>query len=142
MKAKIWKFDPVIYPLKLWVGVHLTQEEIENTFLLQDKESVVTEWPENFSKLSAAATTVPVWHKEGNAHLKGILVVIWDKEICNAGICAHEALHCVDWMCDEMTISGNSFEDDEAKAYLIQWVTNCIWGVLTDKPKECKGVAL
>ena len=32
--------------------------------------------------------------------------------------------------------------NDEPHAYFVQWVTNCIWSVLVDKPEDMRGELL
>ena len=132
MKGEIYEFDPVIYPMRLWVVICPEYDKADDTFyFLNEAGEVVDDTHGIFdSSDSAMANTFCVAHKE--IAWKGCLVAIWRVKECGAGVCAHEASH-VDWVDEQFGLGGHSFSDGEPRAYLIQWVANCIDKVLRGK---------
>ena len=130
MKDRLYEFDPVIYPTRLWVSICPSFDKLDKQFyFLNEDGEVVDNARDEFNKhMSAVATTFSVAHRKSG--WKGCFVVIWRRKECGAGICAHEATHVVDWISDELGIGGYSFLDGEARAYLAQWVANNIDKVL------------
>lgn len=123
-KILIHEFDPVIYPLKLWVIKNPTDNIIGETFEEFDGTKI------NYtpSKTSAASTyNKVICNKETQKY--GVLVLIKSKTTIN--YIAHEATHVArifwDWLDEEAT-------GREADAYLVGWIAKCI-----DEVKRFKG---
>lgn len=131
--AKIYEFDPVIYPTRLYVAINPPFEKVDKMFyMLNNDGEVVDEAKKEYnSHFSAIATTFIVANKKDN--WKGCLVVIWRRKECGAGICAHEATHIYDWLDKEMGLDCQEWDNDEPKAYMVQWIANCIDKVLRGK---------
>ena len=130
---KIHEFDPVIYPTRLYVAIDPPFEDVEDMFyMLNDDGEVVDEARREFDNhYSAIATTFMVANKKDN--WKGCLVVIWRRKECSFGVCAHEATHVYDWIDKELGLACQEWGNDEPKAYLVQWIANCIGQVLRGK---------
>lgn len=131
--TKIYEFDPVIYPTRLYVAINPPFEKVDKMFyMLDEDDKVVDEAKKEYnSHFSAIATTFIVANKKDN--WKGCLVVIWRRKECGAGICAHEATHIYDWLDKEMGLDCQEWDNDEPKAYMVQWIANCIDKVLRGK---------
>lgn len=135
MEKVIREFDPVLYPSRLWVGIDTPFEQVIGKFSFFDTEGCLAEDDdakrEYESHYNAYASTFHVADRESG--WKGCLVVIWRRKDCGVGVCAHEASHYTDFIDESFGIGGHTFNDGEARAYLIQWAANCIYEVLRGK---------
>lgn len=123
--SKIHEFDPLLYPFKLWVAKDPKLDDVKDDFWgMDDKSSMIELTGDNFYQYGCIASTFPIRSKETLE--KGCLVCLWRPKDVGVGVICHEATHVVDWVCDEWGLSGFSFEGGEARAYLAQWVANCI----------------
>lgn len=133
--GKIVEFDPVIYPTRVWACKNdVTMEELDEAFYALDSKGNMCSFKESNSMPgpSVFACVYPVGHKE--SRWRGCLVYINGK--CSDGVLAHEALHCMDWMCDRFCIKSNSFEEDEPRAYYLQWLTDRLLDFKRGKIKD------
>lgn len=124
-KVQIHQFDPVIYPVKLWVVKNPNLNEIKDKFLVYNNNELNIRNNEN-----ANATTYNkvVIYKETNKF--GVLILIHSKlSISNI---SHEATHAArviwDWLNEDCT-------GVEADAYLVGWIADCIEQVKLNKFK-------
>lgn len=142
MKSKIYEFDPVIYPTRLWVCKKPLGEDIKELFYpLDDDGNILDDFGNSFApNRDSFAHTLIVGNK--NSHWKGCLVSILKPSECGAGICAHESMHVIAYICEQLGIALKGFLDSEAWAYLMQWSTNCIWGALVNDPDKMNGKLL
>jgi len=135
-KAKVYEFDPVIYPMRLWIAVKLPFEEAAEAFYGYDTNystAVDLQEKEYNSHWTAIATCTPVGHKENG--WKGILCNIMRPKDFTVGVVAHESTHVCDFMCEQFGVGGYDFEKGEARAYFTQWVASCMDKVRTNKMK-------
>lgn len=142
MKSKIYEFDPVIYPTRLWVCKKPETADVAELFYPFNKDS---EMVDSFGEAleydgQRYATTVIVGNKK--SYLRGCLVAILIPKGCGAGICSHEALHYVAYLSEQFDIPLGSFDKSEPLAYLEQWATNCIWYTLVGHPECMNGIEL
>lgn len=141
MKSKIYEFDPVIYPIRLWVSKKPLKEDVASVFYPFDNDDeMVDDFGDTFSRRGSYANTVIVGEK--SEHIKGCLVSILMPGDCGAGVCAHEALHFCAYLSDRFDIPLGDFDKSEPLAYLEQWATNCIWCTLVGHPEKMKGVLI
>ena len=109
----IKRYDPIIYPRKLWVAVNPTYKEIGDNFIQED--NCLSE--EQFDELldnSNAVTVNSIMHRRSKC--KGHLVIIFDETI------------------GMMTELGEEPKGDlEQNAYLLGWVAECIHKTLSKK---------
>lgn len=134
MKSRqIFEFDPQVYPFRLWVGIQIPYEEIENTFWALNSDMERTPFDEAYYKRNCfvVATCFPVAHKESG--WIGIYCSIWRNNDLNVGRIAHESSHITDFMFEEFGINNNGFDNGEPRAYFVEWCANCI-----DKVKRGK----
>jgi hypothetical protein len=124
MMGKIYEFDPVIYPTRVWAAVNPTAKAMQGKFyFLNDDDEVIDKVDLNDYR-DSIATTFSVTDKK--SCWKGCLVCIWQPRQTGVGVIAHESGHCTDWLCDKFGIGGFSFKEGEARQYYTQWVANCI----------------
>ena len=121
---QIHQFDPVIYPVKLWVSFTKDLTPIADRFKQINNKEFDSEF-----KDCLEAFTQPVIEKETG--LYGIIVVFRDKKV-SVSLMAHEATHVnqLIWTrINEDTIGV------EAEAYLVQWIVDCLDQVNRNKFK-------
>lgn len=132
----VHEFNPVIYPMRLWVAISPSYDEVRDKFGFLDEDgndiSVESEFKPNDTSI---AQTYTVYDKESG--WKGCFVTIWRKADVSSGVIAHESSHCADWLDDELgglgSVDGRKFLTGEPRAYYTQWVANCIDDVLNGK---------
>lgn len=123
---QIHQFDPVIYPVKLYVIKYPDAEEINDKFTDFDLTSL------NYklhADVYATTWSTIVRLKETNKF--GVLVILYPGKI-NIGHIAHEATHAARVIWDWLTESTTGAEAD---AYLVGWISDCINQVRTNKFK-------
>ena len=114
--VKIHEFDPVIYPLKLWVIVTDNDKELEELF---DIECDVTDFANKNE-----AIVFPCSLKENSK--KGVCVVFQNKKYMNTKNIAHESVHIASVIFLECNVDmrfNNGL--DEHFAYLVGWAAEC-----------------
>lgn len=121
---KIHQFDPVIYPVKLWVTITDKLENLQDRF----KDDNGEELKGNISRFHAA--TCDVISKETNCW--GVCVVFTERKSMAVGIMAHEAYHAVKSFFDRIE---EKYPSEEATSYLLEWVVDCMNQVRTNKFK-------
>ena len=129
--SRVYEFDPVIYPTRIWVSVCPTAKSLQDKFYFLDYDGEYIKRVDLNDYNDSIATTFSVQDKKSG--WRGCLVCIWQSRKASVGIIAHEGGHCTDWLCDELGLKGFSFKDGEARAYYLQWVADCI-----DKVKRGK----
>ena len=126
-KSKVYEFDPIIYPMRLWISVKPTTDEIQKDFFVFDENDEEVDTIEPFDD-TTIARTFSVAHRKST--WMGCYIAVLKPRQCDAGIITHESVHVTDWMCDHFGLRGFSFMDGEARAYFAQWVARCIDNVL------------
>lgn len=131
--ARIYEFNPLIYPTRIWVGINVSFQEVADKFYALASDGTVTDFSEAVKNhgMTSIATCYPVGDKKTN--WKGIFCHIYRPKLMTTGVIAHEAEHIVCWICEQFDIDSKSFDDSEPRAYLIQWIADCI-----DKVKNRK----
>lgn len=123
--VQIHQFDPVIYPVKLWVIKYPTLEAIYNNFTIYDGKELNL----NISEATLVSTYNKIIVKK-DINKYGVLISIFGKINCSH--VAHEATHAArviwDWLCEDSTGA-------EADAYLVGWIADCIDQVNKNKFK-------
>lgn len=135
-KGKIHEFNPTVYPFRLWVGVKLPYEEVDDGFyaLSQDMERMDFTLDMYSHDRFCVVTCYPACSKSDG--FIGILCIIHKPEFLSVGKMAHEASHITDFLCDRIGLNGFNFEDGEARAYFTEWAADCINQVKTGKFKN------
>lgn len=130
---KIHEFDPLLYPTRLWVGVNIPFKDVCDKFYAINSDDTVTDFSDAVEQFgtSAVAACYPVGDKKTG--WRGIFCHIFRPKFLSVGVIAHEAEHTVCWICEQFGIESTTFEDSEPRAYLIQYIANCINQVKTNK---------
>jgi len=113
-KVKIHKFDPVIYPIKLWVCFNA------HKYILEKKFKSVYDITDDMFEEKTAAVTCCVNDKKTNS--EGIVVFTPDSALSVECI-AHEATHVADEIFEYI---GEETKTDECYAYLVGWAAKSI----------------
>lgn len=123
---QIHQFDPVIYPVKLFVVKNSTPGVIHENFQLPNGESLNTD-----RSVGSYATTYSSIVENKNNGKYGVLIRLFGKQ--TASEMAHEATHATrviwDWL-------GENGTGAEADAYLVQWIVDCLDQVNRNKFKN------
>ena len=120
---KVHQFDPVIYPYTLWVAITDNLEEIKTRFTYYDYT------PLEIKLKSYYGVTFDV---RDELKTRGSLILFSYKKYMTVGYMAHEASHVADNIFEYI---GEDHPSDEAKAYLIEWIVDCINQVKINKFK-------
>lgn len=126
MKGEIYEFDPLIYPTRVWVGVEVPYKVVSEKFYSILSDGSVADFSDSVEArgMTPIATCYPVCDRESG--WKGIFCHIKRPKMAGVGVISHEAEHIVCWICEQFGIQSATFEDSEPRAYLIQWVAECI----------------
>lgn len=119
---KIFEYDPVIYPRKIWVSIGASTEELSAEFEgIEDMDD------------SAIAVTYHTFNKNNN--LGGVLIRFNKKGDITASIAAHEATHAALDIYEYVGAKAD-VENQEPFAYLVGFVTDCIWSSKNNKERK------
>ena len=132
-KSKIHEFDPLIYPTRIWVGVNVLSEDIAEKFYGLNSDCTrfdIKDGTPNYNSFQICCCHPVSDKKDG---WMGIMCNILRPKDMTVGVIAHEAEHIVCWICEQFDIQSATFDDSEPRAYLVQWVADCI-----DKVKRKK----
>lgn len=123
--TKIHEFDPVIYPCKLWIAIHVDPKLLSDTFCdAFTRKEIDT----SFIDLQEAATYY-VEQKESPKKY-GILIATTSKYYFTTKLIAHESTHGAEFMWNHVCELNPS---SEANAYLVGWIAECC-----EKVRRCK----
>ena len=126
--VNIHQFDPVIYPIKLWVTItddkHSLSERFRNGYNDNDIDT-------QFIDLSEAVTYY-VQQKE-NPTYYGVLIVFSKRKYCSIKNIVHESSHAIDFIFRHINETNPG---DESKAYLIGWIGKCIYESINYKSSK------
>lgn len=141
-KTKVYEFDPVIYPTRLWVCKKPNTEDVAELFYPFNNDGEMVDSFGDVLEYNSGkyANTLIVGNKM--SMMRGCLVSIFQPGGCGAGVCSHEGLHYIAYLSEQFDIPLGGFDTSEPLAYLEQWATNCIDSVLRGHPEKMKGVLL
>lgn len=121
-KAIIHEFDPVLYPVKLYISITKNISWVNEKFCYYPLLKNI-----DFDD-SGEATTQLVKNKEtGNI---GVLIIFENKKQCTAKNIAHESTHAARRIWDRISENATG---EEADAYLVGWIAECCWKVKLNK---------
>lgn len=126
--GKIYEFDPVIYPTKVWVALDdVTIDEIDEAFEAICNDDTGVPFKENHTLLEryTDAKTIVVGCKE--QHRTGCLVLMRKNTALKS--LSHEADHCADYLFEEIGETERSYNHGEPYAYYQSWVFDCLYKV-------------
>jgi len=120
----IHEFDPVIYPVKIWVCISPNLEDLKIRF--KEKSSGKDLSFDAIDECDAFSYFV----KSKETNKNGILISFLGKKYCHAGNITHESTHAA------MDIFDHIEEKEtggEAYAYLVGWIAECCEKVKNNK---------
>lgn len=127
MSNRIYEFDPVIFPFRLWVMKKPTYKDIADNFFELDSDYSKHEIQEtvydNLVKKSYAFTYTVA--KKPN-RIIGAMIALLDINKISTSVVAHEASHVVDFIIEHCGLESNTYASGETRAYLVGWVVDCI----------------
>lgn len=130
-KVIVEEFHPTLYPYRLWIVKGVKPDSwISDRFCWRDGSEIRIDDP----TVSDAITYGHIVEKDGGHHV-GTLVVLYEKSAYCPGVIAHEAVHVTNRIF-EYTGIKYSWDNDEHFAYLLKWVVDCMWAVVTGKTKK------
>jgi hypothetical protein len=118
-KVKIHRFDPELYPFKLWVTITNNGDALAERFIDLDRRGKSEIHPNDL--VNAEAITYYVQERETG--MKGVLVSYTEKKYMSVKNIAHEATHVARKVWDHV---GEDVTGEEADAYLVGWIAKCI----------------
>lgn len=137
MRQNLRKYNPQIYPRKLWVATAENVQYLIDTFtffsttdLKKINDNTAKELANPNSSDRLVAAVYPVMHNKTTEF--GALVIIFDVNELTTEYISHEAVHVADYMCDELGIYTDSLSNNEHYAYLVGWVAGKISEYLID----------
>lgn len=117
------EFNCEIYPRKLWIAT--SWEDVKDNFATYADYAF-----ERHEK--ADATTYPRVERKKTKEYGVLIVFDFDKGIGGSKmveIVAHESLHAVNAIFDELGVEYGLTHDEHA-AYMVGWIAKCCWKVL------------
>lgn len=126
----IEQYDPVIYPLKLWVAIADDYKDVAKMFIsARDKQPLdLTD-----DGLMEASTEYVI--KDEGERYYGVLIVFLNIEDMTMRTIAHEASHAADIFWHHMR---ETHVCGEANAYLTGWIAKCMGSTYHDNKKHGK----
>lgn len=126
-KFEIHKFDPVIYPRKVWIAKGGVKKDIADLF--DDSEGDPYCLSDEVVKSSYAITDDVTERSSGDY---GVIVWLHKLNDITTGTIAHEADHAANLIFKAIGAKVD-VTNDEPHAYLVGFITNCIYKVKKGK---------
>lgn len=123
----IKRFDPIIYPIVLWVAISKDVSKVLNSFTTWDSMEISMDIL-NHANANSIASTWQVMDKTSKE--MGALIIFSSKKELTTGIIAHESCHAAKIMCDKL---GIDILSDEPFEYLLGWIADCCEELKRDK---------
>ena len=129
-QAKIYQFDPMIYPRFLWVVTGGDYSDIKKWFQASDGEEI-----EESDVNHLGGLTVSVIFRQNQCF--GILIWFPDIRLTKANWITHESVHGTLEFFDQLGLRVD-YQNQEPMAYLAGWFAECIEFVKTGKANALK----
>lgn len=111
------EFDPEIYPVRLWVCISNDMKVLNKWFVNATNGNELN----TMHKANGAAVTQYVINKESGNY--GAVILILSRKLLGYETVAHESSHAASIIWRHI---GESEWGEEANAYLIGWIAQCI----------------
>lgn len=120
---KVFRYDPLVFPLKLWVCFRPDLSKIKRMFDVLDENNYVDYKPitEDDIKPYWGACRLTVRHKASMD--TGCLLLFMAMNEFNEGMVVHEVNHAYDEFAEILKIPF----DGETRSYLTEWMTNRVY---------------
>ena len=113
----VHEFDPVIYPIKLYVAVGEISKTLSENFVRYDNGSEIQPMDDSMG----LAVTEKVRHKDTNKY--GVAIIFGRKKDMNINYICHESVHAAKYMFEHINAE---IEPHEPFEYLTGWIAECI----------------
>lgn len=129
-QAKLYQFDPMIYPRLLWVVTGGDYSDIKKWFLTYDGEEIEESDVSNLGGL-----TISVTFRQTQS--LGILIWFPDIRLAKANWITHESTHGTLELFEQLGLRVD-YRNQEPVAYLAGWFAECVEFVKTGKVNTLK----
>ncbi|MDR1652245.1 MAG: hypothetical protein LBS01_01085 [Prevotellaceae bacterium] len=120
----IKRFDPVIYPQKLWVAISKDGKDMNGLFRHKKTDDIIRFEEYDFANFEAVV--FPVSEVKSDYH--GALIIFAKKKYMTCKTIAHEAVHAAGYMFKHIE---QEIDSDEPFAFLTGWIADCCFKVKT-----------
>ena len=129
-QAKLYQFDPMIYPRFLWVVTGGDYSDIKKWFLTYDGEEIEESDDSNLGGMTISVTF---------RHTRSLGILIWfpDIRLAKANWITHESTHGTLELFEQLGLKVD-YWNQEPVAYLAGWFAECIEFVKTGKLNTLK----
>jgi len=117
VKMEIYKFDPIIYPYKLWVIINNSPIGIEEKF--NEYSGKPIEFIDR-DTINHEAFTMPVISKENPEY--GVIIFLRTRKGMSFELIAHESSHAAKYLFEHI---GADMKVHEPFEYTIGWIAGC-----------------
>lgn len=129
-QAKLYQFDPMIYPRFLWVVTGGDYSDIKKWFLTYEGEEIEESDVSNLGGLTISVTFQ-------QTQSLGILIWFPDIRLAKANWITHESTHCTLELFEQLGLRVD-YRNQEPVAYLAGWFAECVEFVKTGKANALK----
>lgn len=124
MEVILDKYDPLIYPIKIYVSITTDLQAVLSKFKKIDKTIIKDVWANN-----DGAMTYPDLSDESGMYS---IVIVFRPNNHSVKTVAHEVNHAVNFFWDHL---GEDPMGYEADAYLTGWITDCVYQTISKLSK-------
>jgi len=118
-------FDPLIYPMKIWVAIGINTNEIKDNFKdVKTGDDIDTSFIFNNEAVTYYA------QKKQDPTYYGVLIASTAKRYFTAKLITHESIHGAEYIWEHIS---EKIIGSEANAYLAGWIADCIHKTLKNK---------
>ena len=129
MANDIHYFHAHVYPRKLFVVKGKDKAKLIKAAFTTPKNEALELGDEE--RIAGACT----WKKVALKDKGWLGVLVWIVQDYSPASLAHEAVHVTNAIFEELGVD-TGYDHDEHYAYMVQWVTDCLWQVVTGKFKD------
>lgn len=138
-KLNVDKYDPKIYPRKLWITTEIDKLNEQFVFVngIDNLENCSTyhEIQRDFEYGTSIALTCAVMNIATDE--LGVLIILMNKDKVTTEVIAHESVHVADYFYEQLGLYSQDFSSgNEAYAYLVGWSADCISNTLNKIRKQ------
>jgi hypothetical protein len=130
---KLKRFDPVIYPLKLWVIISKDGADLNGLFRGRETEELIKFEDTEYNLRDSKAEVFSVMEAK-SGHF-GILIIFTQERYMTCETIAHEAVHAAGMICKSI---NQRVRSEEYFAYLTGWIADCCWKYRTGVEESLK----
>lgn len=123
-QVKIHKFDPIIYPYKIWVVVSDSLDSLSDNFLERDLEEM--KFIGDDRKYEAMCCDV----RSKEEYKYGSVILFKSRKFMTIPNISHESVHAAKHLFSHI---GANINPDEPFEYVVGWIAGCIEKVKLNK---------